>query len=251
MSGYNSFANVYDRLTDNVEYKKRADYISTLFERYGVKGREPILDLACGTGSLTVELAKLGYDMIGVDSAATMLSEAQEKKYRENVDVLFLCQDMTELDLYGTVSGTVCMLDSLNHLESEEDVRKTIENVALFTEHGGIFIFDVNTIYKHREILADNTFVYDYDDVYCVWQNSLNDDNSVDISLDIFELDGDVYLRSAEDITERAYPLESIEIWLNENEFEVLHIFDEMSDNPVNDKTQRAVFVARYTGKAN
>lgn len=249
MSGYNSFANVYDSLTDNVEYKKRADYISTLFERYGVKGKEPILDLACGTGSLTVELARLGYDMIGVDSSPAMLCEAQNKKYKENIDALFLCQDMTELDLYGTVSGTVCMLDSLNHLEDEAAVRKTIENVALFTEHGGIFIFDVNTIYKHRKILADNTFVYDCDDVYCVWQNNLNDDDSVDISLDIFERDGDAYFRSSEDFTERVYPLQSIEKWLNENEFEILHIFDEMSDRPANEETQRAVFVARYTGK--
>ena len=127
MSGYNAFANVYDKLTDNIEYKKRADYISALFERYGVKGKEPVLDLACGTGSLTIELAKRGFDMIGTDSAYTMLSQAQNKKYAENVDVLFLCQDMTELDLYGTISGAVCMLDSLNHLECAADVEKTIK----------------------------------------------------------------------------------------------------------------------------
>lgn len=248
MSGYNAFANVYDKLTDNIEYKKRADYISALFERYGVKGKEPVLDLACGTGSLTIELAKRGFDMIGTDSAYTMLSQAQNKKYAENVDVLFLCQDMTELDLYGTISGAVCMLDSLNHLECADDVEKTIKKVGLFMEHDGIFIFDVNTIYKHREILANNTFVYDCDDVYCVWQNSLKDDDRVDISLDIFELEDEVYYRSTEEFSERAYPIDDYKKWLSDADFEVLHIYDEMSDHELNDKTQRAVFVARYKG---
>ncbi len=248
MSGYNAFASVYDKLTDNIEYEKRADYISALFERYGVKGKEPILDLACGTGSLTIELAKRGFDMIGIDSAYAMLSQAQNKKYTENVDVLFLCQDMTELDLYGTISGAVCMLDSLNHLESAADVERTIKKVGLFMEHDGIFIFDVNTVYKHREILADNTFVYDCDDVYCVWQNSLNADDSVDISLDIFEAEDGAYYRSCEDFTEKAYPTDDYKKWLADADFELLHIFDEMSDRELNDKTQRAVFVARYKG---
>ncbi len=248
MSGYNAFANVYDRLTDNIEYEKRADYISALFERYGIGGKEPILDLACGTGSLTIELAKRGFDMIGTDSAYAMLSQAQNKKYEENVDVLFLCQDMTELDLYGTISGAVCMLDSLNHLESAADVEKTIKKVGLFMEHDGIFIFDVNTVYKHREILADNTFVYDCDDVYCVWQNSLNDDDSVDISLDIFEAEDGAYYRNFEEFSEKAYPIEAYKKWLADADFEFLHIFDEMSDRELNDKTQRAVFVARYRG---
>lgn len=249
MSGYNAFAEVYDKLTDNIEYKKRADYVSALFDRYGVRGKEPILDLACGTGSLTIELAKLGYDMIGVDSAYAMLSQAQNKKYEENVDVLFLCQDMTELDLYGTISGAVCMLDSLNHLDSAEDVKRTIEKVGLFMEYGGIFIFDVNTIYKHREILGNNTFVYDCDDVYCVWQNSLNDDDSVDISLDIFERKDGAYYRSGEEFSERAYPIGQYKKWLGDAGFELLHIYDEMSDRELNDRTQRAVFVARYKNR--
>lgn len=249
MSGYDAFAEVYDKLTDNIEYKKRADYVSALFDRYGVRGKEPILDLACGTGSLTIELAKLGYDMIGVDSAYAMLSQAQNKKYEENVDVLFLCQDMTELDLYGTISGAVCMLDSLNHLDSAEDVKRTIEKVGLFMEHGGIFIFDVNTIYKHREILGNNTFVYDCDDVYCVWQNSLNDDDSVDISLDIFEREDGVYYRSGEEFSERAYPIGQYKKWLGDAGFELLHIYDEMGDRELNDRTQRAVFVARYKNR--
>ena len=248
MSNYCDFAFVYDRLTGNVDYPERADYIRTLFKRHGVADGADVLDLACGTGTLTLELSE-NYSMIGVDNSPEMLSQAQEKMYDAEKQILFLCQDMTELDLYGTVDAAVCMLDSLNHLETPEDIRKVIGKVGLFMNHGGIFVFDVNTIYKHREILGDNTFVYDCDDVYCVWQNHLNDDNSVDISLDIFEQDDDAYFRSNESFAEIACPVDDYKKWLREAEFEIIDIFDEMSDKPLSDTTQRAVFVARYNGK--
>ncbi len=248
MSNYGDFAFVYDKLTENVNYTERAEYIRTLFEHLGVKKGSDVLDLACGTGSLTLELSDT-YEMIGVDNSPDMLSQAQEKMYSAGKRILFLCQDMTELDLYGTVDAAVCMLDSLNHLETAEDIRKTIKKVGLFMNHGGIFIFDVNTIYKHREILGCNTFVYDCDGVYCVWQNQLNDDDSVDISLDIFEQDGDAYFRSGESFTEIACPIDDCRKWLSEAEFEIINIYDEMSDRPLSDTTERAVFVARYTGK--
>lgn len=249
MSNYCDFAFVYDRLTDNVNYPERAEYIRTLFERLGVKKGSDVLDLACGTGSLTLELSD-SYEMIGVDNSPEMLSQAQEKMYDAEKRILFLCQDMTELDLYGTVDAAVCMLDSLNHLDSPEDIRTVINKVGLFMNHGGIFVFDVNTIYKHREILGNNTFVYDCDEVYCVWQNQLKSDDSVDISLDIFEQDGDAYFRSSEGFTEIACPIDDYKKWLSEAEFEIINIYDEMSDRPLSDTTERAVFVARYNGKA-
>lgn len=248
MSNYCDFACVYDRLTGNVNYSERAEYIRTLFKRHGVADGADVLDLACGTGTLTLKLAE-NYSMIGVDNSTEMLSQAQEKMFDAEKSILFLCQDMTELDLYGTVDAAVCMLDSLNHLESSDDIRKVIGKVGLFMNHGGIFVFDVNTIYKHREILGNNTFVYDCDDVYCVWQNQLNDDDSVEISLDIFEQDGDAYFRGGESFTEIACPIEDYKKWLSEAEFEIINIFDEMSDMPLSDTTERAVFVARYTGK--
>lgn len=249
MSLYEAFSQVYDALTQNVEYSKRAEFVSTLFNRYSVAHNADILDLACGTGSLTIELAKLGYSMIGVDISEDMLSEANNKMYADNISMLLLCQNMTQLDLYGTIDGAVCMLDSLNHLDCAKDVRKTIEKVGLFMNHGGIFIFDVNTIYKHREVLANNTFVYDCDDVYCVWQNTLNEDNSVEINLDIFEYDDGVYYRSEESFTERVYELEKIKEWLRLADFELIDIYDEMTDKKLCDTTERAVFVARYIGK--
>ena len=248
MSNYCDFAFVYDRLTGNVNYSERAEYIRTLFKRCGVADGADVLDLACGTGTLTLELAE-NYSMIGVDNSPEMLSQAQEKMYDAEKRILFLCQDMTELDLYGTVDAAVCMLDSLNHLDSPENIRRAIGKVGLFMNHGGIFVFDVNTIYKHREILGNNTFIYDCDDVYCVWQNQLGGDDSVDISLDIFEQDGDAYFRSEESFTEIACPIDDYKKWLREAEFEIINIFDEMSDKPLSDTTERAVFVARYNGK--
>lgn len=248
MSNYCDFAFVYDRLTENVKYSERAEFIRTLFARYSIKDGSDVLDLACGTGSLTLELAK-NYEMIGIDNSPEMLSQAQDKMYEAGKQILFLCQDMTELDLYGTVDAAVCTLDSLNHLETADDIRKVIGKIGLFMNHGGIFIFDVNTIYKHREILADNTFVYDCDDVYCVWQNQLNADNSVDITLDIFERDEDAYFRSSESFTEIAPLIDDYKKWLYEADFEIIDIFDEMSSKPLCETTQRAVFAARYIGK--
>lgn len=250
MSEYNAFAEVYDRLTGNIEYSKRAEFIRTLLKRNGVKDGAIVLDLACGTGSLTVELAKSGYDMIGVDSSPMMLSQAQDKMYENELSMLFLCQSMTNLDLFGTIDAAVCTLDSLNHLDTPEEIKETISKVGLFMNHGGIFIFDVNTIYKHREILGNNTFVYDCDEVYCVWQNQLNSDDSVDISLDIFECEDDAYFRSSESFKEIACPIEDYKKWLSEADFEIIDIYDEMTFNPLGDTTQRAVFVARYNGKA-
>ena len=250
MSEYNAFAEVYDRLTDNIRYTERAEFIRTLLTRHGVADGAIVLDLACGTGSLTVELAKSGYDMIGVDNSPMMLSQAQEKMYDNELSMLFLCQSMTELDLYGTIDAAVCTLDSLNHLETPDDIRQAIANVGLFMNNGGIFIFDVNTIYKHREILGNNTFVYDCDDVYCVWQNQLGDDDSVEISLDIFEYDDGAYFRESESFKEIACPIDDYKKWLSDAEFEILDIYDEMTFNKLCDTTQRAVFVARYNGKA-
>ncbi len=250
MSEYNAFAEVYDRLTGNIEYEKRAEYIRTLLNRNSVEKGAIVLDLACGTGSLTLELSKFGYDMIGVDSSPMMLSQAQDKMYENELSMLFLCQNMTELDLFGTIDAAVCTLDSLNHLNTHDEIKETIAKVGLFMNCGGIFIFDVNTIYKHREILGNNTFVYDCDDVYCVWQNQLNSDSSVDISLDIFEYEEGAYFRESENFREIACPLEDIEKWLNDAEFEVLNIYDEMTFNALCDTTQRAVFVAKYNGKA-
>ncbi|MDE5992374.1 MAG: class I SAM-dependent methyltransferase, partial [Oscillospiraceae bacterium] len=188
MIGYHSFASFYDILTENISYRERAEYFDALVKKHG--GRKNILlDLACGTGSLSEAFSEMGYDVIGVDSSEEMLNAALDKKFDSGHNIQYLCQDMTKLDMFGTIDVTVCALDGINHLPSFADIEKTFERVSLFCEPEGLFLFDINTPHKHKNILGNNTFVYDFDDVYCVWQNSYSEkDNCVEMSLDFFEL---------------------------------------------------------------
>ncbi|MGN0468041.1 MAG: class I SAM-dependent DNA methyltransferase [Acutalibacteraceae bacterium] len=250
MSGYGDFAFYYDTLTDNINYEKMSSYIHGLLAENGI-GEGILLDLACGTGTLSMLLAQKGYEIVGVDASENMLSLAQQKKFECGADAVFLCQKMQELDLFGTIDAAVCTLDSINHVTEESDVREIFRRVSLFMNDKGIFIFDVNTPYKHKSILSDNTFVYDMENVFCVWQNTYNEkDSSVRVSLDIFEKDDDddVYYRRSEEFSERSYELEKIQKWLEAVRFEVVGIYDGLSKNPVCQTTQRAVFVCKKHG---
>lgn len=250
MASYGNFAYFYDNLTDNVDYEKRCAYIRDLLAENGI-GEGILLDLACGTGTVSLLMSDMGYDVIGVDASEDMLSVAQEKKMESGADVIFLCQRMEELDLFGTINACVSTLDSINHVTDEETVKEIFRRVSLFMEDKGLFVFDVNTPYKHREILGDNTFVYDTDEVYCVWQNSTDENLVTTVNLDIFEKDEDdeeTYYRYSEEFSERAYDLENIKKWLESVKFEVVAVYEEMTKDNVKDDTQRAVFVARKIG---
>lgn len=244
---YSAFAGFYDELTGNISYEERARYFDSIIKEFKTEG--PILlDLACGTGSLSVELSRLGYDVIGVDNSADMLSVALEKKYEAEQDILFLCQDMTALDLYGTVDTTVCALDSINHVTDPQQVREIFKGVSLFTVPGGLFLFDVNSPYKHHKVLGNNTFVYDCDSVYCVWQNELDENNdTVHISLDFFAYDEetDTYSRSSEQFSERSYEPAWLEALLDETGFDLLAVYGDDSRDAPKEDTQRLIYVAR------
>ena len=244
---YGVFSEFYDALTANVSYDTVSQVLSSLLTRYG-KSRGLLLDLACGTGSVSVRLAKKGYEVIGVDLSPEMLSEAQNKAYSAGQNILFLCQDMTALDLYGTVDAAVCTLDGLCHLPNEESVFAALQKVSLFMNPGGVFLFDVNSVYKHRAVLGNNTFVYDTDDVYCVWQNTLLPDGvTVQMDLDFFEPVSDAgdYVRQSERFTERAYPRETLEAMLKKAGFTVLDVFDGYSEKPAHDTSERLLFAVR------
>ncbi len=241
---YSFFSGYYDGLTENVGYKERSDYLAELCRRHGHQWGTT-LDLACGTGSLTLELYKRGIDIFGADASADMLAEAQQKAYENGAEILYICQKMQELELYGGIDTCICTLDSINHLTAPGDVRKTFCNVARYMTAGGLFIFDVNTLYKHRIVLGNNCFVYDTDEVFCVWQNELDEKtDTVRIILDFFVPDGKGYQRECEEFSERAYTDNELIDWLGEAGFEVRAIYDDMTFEEPKEKCERKFFVA-------
>ena len=246
MRNYSNFAFFYDTLMQNADYEKRADYCLALFDN--LKHSPGLtLDLACGTGSLLFELKKRGIDIFGADISAEMLAQAKDKSYELGMeDVLLLCQDMRELDLYGSVDTVICTLDSLNHLGSSGDIQKTFDRVSMFLNSGGYFIFDMNTVYKHKEILSDNTFVLENPEVFCVWQNSYHEENNrVDIQLDFFENHGKSYVRYEESFSETAYPQKTVENMLLKSGFGDIRVFDDMSFAPPAPDSQRLIYAAK------
>ena len=243
MSGYSNFAKYYDILTIDVNYQARAEYIDNLFEQNQLKP-EIVLDLACGTGSMSIELDKLGYEVIGVDSSIDMLSIAKEKAV--DAEILFLCQKMENFDLYGTVNAVVCNLDSINHLSNIKKVEQCFNRVSLFLEKGGLFIFDINTPYKIKNILGNNTFIYDYPEVYCIWQNSYSEKmKKIEFDLTFFEKNAMHYERFDEHFSEKEYSINSLTNILNKTGMEVLSIYNELTFDTITDESKRAVFVAR------
>lgn len=247
MSDYGDFARFYDRFTQNVDYSARARYFDAVIQKYNPDAKL-LLDLACGTGSLSFEMEKLGYDIIAVDNSYEMLSVAAEKRGELESDVLFLCQEMSELDLFGTIDATVCALDSVNHVLDENELSDVFKKVSLFSNRGAVFVFDVNTVYKHKQILGDNCFVYENGDTFCIWQNSLCEDGvTVDISLDFFDkLQGEeLYSRYCADFSERAYKIDDLKDLLSQSGFEVRAVFDDDSFLPLRRDSQRAIIVAK------
>ncbi len=243
---YKDFAFTYDSLTEDVDYKKRTEYILSLFEKYD---RKPtlMLDLCCGTGSFAIEFSKRNIQVIGNDISEDMLSVAREKTQKENLDVLYLCQTAEELDLYGTVDGAVCLMDSLNHITDYTAFCKALSNVSLFLEKDRLFIFDVNTLYKAEKILGNNTFVSEEENIYLVWQNSFDkDSNTNEILLDFFIQNEDgTYERTSEDIIERAYTNEEIMNALKTAGLKAEAVFDDLTENKPTKTSERIFYVAR------
>ena len=246
MDSYNSFAEYYDELLEDGRYEDRCKYVLDAAERFG-HPMGKTLDLACGTGTLTLLLRQSGVDVFGIDGSVEMLSEAMQKSLAAGEHILYVCQQMQNLELAENIDTCVCSLDSLNHLTDEGDVRRTFSGVAKYMNPGGLFIFDVNTVYKHREVLADNAFILENEHVFCAWQNFLRKDDIVDISLDFFEEENGVYHRSSEDFSERAYSEEALREMLENAGFEVLAVCSDLSFDPPKPDDQRIIFIATKT----
>ena len=244
MSSYEFLAGCYDELTYDVAYAAWADYIERHFRR-GIPGKT-ILDLACGTGSLTRELALRGYEMIGVDLSPEMLAEAAEKNRDLGEGVIppiFLCQPMEKLDLYGTIDACVCCLDSVNYVTDPDDLAEAFRRVHLFLNPDGLFVFDINTPAKFSRIDGES-YVREDDGVFCVWQAAV-EDGLCAYQFDIFEQDGEVWQRAQETHEERVYEPQQLVRMLEEAGFTEIKTYGDQSFAPVKGGEDRIYFTAR------
>lgn len=244
MKPYSFFAGCYDRLTQNVDYPRRAEYIREIFKHYRSEPKI-VLDLACGTGSMSFELSKFGYDMIGVDSSGDMLAQASERASLCGSDILFICQDMCGLDLYGTVDAAICCLDSVNHLTSAAKVQAAFEKVSLFLNPGGLFVFDLNSEYKLSEVLGGNTFLYDMGDLYCVWENHYNKRSKLcRFDLTFFQYENGGFQRYDEQFGEKAYSSARISEFCSRAGMNLIGEFNELSFEKPHPQSERIYYVA-------
>ena len=242
---YSDFAFVYDSLMGDVDYTRRTEYLLKLFKKFGAMP-SLLLDVACGTGGFSNCFAKKGIEVIGTDMSEEMLSVARENSAKLGLDVLYLCQKADELDLYGTVDGAVCCMDSINHITLKPSLLTAFKKISLFLEKGKLFIFDVNTPYKHKNVLGNNTFVLEEEGIFCVWQNEYNSKKCMtDISLDFFCEEDGKYIRSCEEFSERAYTQEELKRLLSSAGFRVEGVFGDLSLKKPKENEERVFFVCR------
>lgn len=239
MDAYGKFAAIYDQLMDDVPYDKIAELIDNEISSHGINNRM-VLDLACGTGTLTGLLKNKGYDMIGADISAEMLMIAR----RKNPEILFLNQSMEDFELYGTVGAIVCCLDSLNYLTEEGALSRVFQLCNNYLEPGGLLLFDINTEHKFRTVLSNNIFTFDNEDIYYTWENDFSEEDKLcDFYLIFFVKNGDAYERFDEVHTERAYSDSEICAALSENGFCVKKKYDGFQKVPSCDKSERVFYV--------
>lgn len=245
---YNIFASYYDILTRNVNYKGYAKRIQSLIsEFYGDSNDILIAELACGTASLGLELEKLGFSVVGTDISEEMLSSAQQKIRQTGSNIAVFKQDMRKLCLFERADVVVCSLDALNHLPRLDSVRRTFLAAADNLKPGGLFIFDMNTPFKHHKVLGNNTFIYNQPEIYTVWQNEYRaEDCSVKISLDFFVACSDgSYKKFSEIFRERAYHTKTVTKLLSACGFKTLGLYDELKNCAPNKHTERILYAAR------
>ncbi len=242
---YGNFAFVYDMLTDDVEYEKRSCYLEQIFEKHLDKKPCLIADLGCGTGTVCSILSEKGYDMIGIDSSDMMLSEAIKKEGSEKI--LYLNQDMTEFELYGTVDVFLSMLDSLNYITSLDELSKVFSLVKNYLNPGGIFVFDINTPYKYEQILSNNTFVHDENDVFYVWQNFF-DGEYCDFLIDFFVKKDNSYSRFTEEHTQRCHTFKEMLEIIEKSGLSLEAVYDDLRFSDPVQNSERIFFVVKKEG---
>lgn len=251
MASYESFASVYDMFMDNIPYEEWCEYLHKLMKLYGVEDGL-VLELGCGTGSMTELLAERGYDMIGIDNAPDMLEIAQEKKMESGADILYLLQDMREFELYGTVRAIVSVCDSMNYITEEEDLREVFSLVNNYLDPGGVFIFDLNTEYKYRKVLGDSVIAENREESSFIWENWYDEEtqiNEYDLTLFIREESG-LYEKYEETHYQRAYSLDTVCRLLQEAGLKLEAVYDAFTMDAPGKRSERVYVVAREVMKA-
>lgn len=247
MKSYEALAAVYDRLNGEVDYEAWADFFEACFSRYGLPQRL-LLDLGCGTGSMTRTLARRGYDMIGIDASEQMLSRAMERMYAEGLSgILFLQQDMREFELYGTVGAVVSTLDCVNYLTQNGDLDRCFSLVHNYLDPDGLFLFDVNTPHKFDTVYGDNAYVLEDETSLCAWQNEFERESGLcRFYLSIFEQQpNDTYRRHDEEQTERCYSREELTEALSKAGFTDISFFGDFDFHAPDACAERWYVVAR------
>ena len=247
MEAYSSFAQVYDMFMDNVPYEEWSRYLIGLLKEYGIEDGL-VADLGCGTGKITRLLSDAGYDMIGVDNAAEMLEIAREiQEDEERDDIWYLLQDMRELELSGEVNAMVSICDSMNYILEEEDLKEVFLRVKEYLQTGGIFIFDMNTLHKYRDMIGETTIAENREEGSFIWDNYFYEDemvNEYELTLFIREENG-LFRKYEETHYQRAYELDTVKRLIEEAGLKFVTAYDAFTREPVNRDSERMYIIAR------
>ncbi len=290
MEAYTDFASVYDIFMDETPYEEWAEFLVSFINKYGISKpirkdrateetdsmqeivsiqkanmleteKNLVVDLGCGTGTLTELLYRKGFDMIGIDNSQEMLTIAMNKKAESGSEILYLCQDMRELDLYSTVGTVVSVCDSVNYLLEDEEVIETFSRINNYLYPGGIFIFDFNTVYKYEKIIGDTTIAENREDCSFIWENFYNEEeriNEYDITIfaridvdktENAEEDSGLFRRFTETHYQRGYTVEEMKAFIQAAGLELLEVLDADSHDKPTSESQRIYMVAREHGK--
>jgi len=244
---YENFSELYDVYMKDVPYDKWIEYIKKIWKKYN-HNPKLIAELGCGTGNITQRLAKDKYNMIGIDISEQMLSKAKEKALKENTDILYLNQDMREFELYGTVDCILCLCDSINYITEEKDLLKVFKLVNNYLEPKGLFIFDMNTIYKFKNILGENSFSETNDFSAYTWENYFDENENINeyyTNFFILNKKSGEYKRYEEYHYEKGYTIETIKNIIELSGLKFVDVYDELTFNKPNEKSQRIYFVAQ------
>lgn len=246
MSAYEAFASVYDIFMEQVEYDQWLNHIHAIWEKFGLQPKT-VIDLGCGTGSIALPLAKEGYDVIGVDLSPEMLTEADHKAMEEGVSVRFACQDMTELELGEEADCILSLCDSMNYLTEDGQLEDAFKSIAQHMKQESLFLFDLNTEYKFKDVLGQNVFGSAEEHAAYIWENDYDDEEKINeyyVSFFIENEDG-LYERIEEFHYERAYSMEEIEEGLQAAGMELVEVYDGYSFDAPRAESERLLFAAR------